>query len=109
MKTLYRDDEWYKKKKEDVDVEVVEVVGLLMRRREGWRDKSCDEEKRVVPCNRAVCVCGRGMMLFSERDGFAAKTRESKEMRRRNYSSSSIRAIRRGRGRDGLYGCRCRL
>lgn len=26
MKTLYRDDEWYKKKKEEEDVEVVVVV-----------------------------------------------------------------------------------
>lgn len=44
--------------------------------------------------SRATVLCGRGLMLFSERDGFAANnTRESKEMRRRNYTSSSIRGI----------------
>jgi len=33
MKTLYRDDEWYKKKKEDVDVVV--KVGWVVDEEEG--------------------------------------------------------------------------
>jgi hypothetical protein len=106
MKTLYRDDDWYKKKK-DVDV-VVKVDGVVDEEGRDGETKAVTRGEASCPV-QPCCVCGRGMMLFSERDGFAAKTRESKEMRRRNYSSSSIRATRRGRGRDGLYGCRCRL
>lgn len=61
-----------------------------MRRREGWRDKSCDETRSEL--SRATVLCGRDVILGTGRLR-GQNTRESKEMRRRNYSCSSIRAI----------------
>jgi hypothetical protein len=52
MKTLYRDDEWYKKKKEDVDV-VVKVEGVV-------DEEGRDGETKAVArseLSRATVLC----------------------------------------------------
>jgi len=58
MKTLYRDDEWYKKKKEDVDV-VVKVEGVVD---EEGRDGETKAVTRRSELSRAtvLCVCVAG-------------------------------------------------
>jgi hypothetical protein len=57
MKTLYRDDEWYKKKKEDVDV-VVKVEGVVDEEGRDGETKAVTRSELSRATVLCVCVAG---------------------------------------------------